>query len=80
MAAKTNTHEEKVSVFVPKISGEDQTFFVGINGKNWLIPRGRYVEVPKHVAEIVNQHNRMTQMADDHRIARQKQNDVIQGV
>ena len=63
--AKINSEME--TVFVPKQSGEDPTLVVGLNGKNYLIPRGKHTEVPKDVAAIIHQYERATEAADAYR-------------
>ena len=40
-----------------------EPLFVGINGRTWMIPRGKEVELPKYVADFVEQ-----QMKDEARI------------
>ena len=50
--ANTNPMKEMVDIFIPIVSGEDNTVFVGLNGKAWQIPRGKKVQVPKPVADI----------------------------
>lgn len=58
-AEKTiNPMDEKEVVFIPKVSGEDENVWVGLNGKSWSIPRGKKTEVPKPVAEILYQSER----------------------
>ncbi len=44
--------EEKVDLFVPRGSAnDDPNLFIGINGVNYLLPRGQTSRVPKFVAE-----------------------------
>lgn len=50
--------KEKVTVFVQMVSGEESSLFVAVNGKAWQIPRGKHVEVPKPVAEIIERSQR----------------------
>lgn len=67
--AKANAPEnapEKVSIFVPKVPGEDPILWVGLNGRSWSIPRGKRVEVPAAVADIVRQYEENTQIADEY--------------
>ena len=40
-----------------------EPLYVGINGKNWMIPRGKPVDLPKYVAEFIE-----NQMKDETRI------------
>lgn len=64
MAARQNTaavpaggpaaKPEKVKITFPKIRGDkDQTIFVGVNDENYLIQRGKEVEVPAYVVEVI---------------------------
>lgn len=54
MATKTNATEaapQRVKVTIPRArKGEDPNFFVGINGVNYIMPKGQTVEVPPEVA------------------------------
>lgn len=54
MATKTTTATEapqRVKVTIPRArKGEDPNFFVGINGVNYIMPKGETVEVPPEVA------------------------------
>lgn len=45
------TEEEMVDLFVERDSSdENPNCFIGINGKNYLMPRGKVSRVPKSVA------------------------------
>lgn len=79
MATVKNSNAEMVSVYVPKISGEDPTLFVGLNGKSWSIPRGKRVEVPIDVARIVEESEKNAQIADEFSDEKRKDMDVIHG-
>lgn len=50
-------YEEKEYVKI-KLFKDDYRYkrplYVSINGKNWLIPRGKEVEVPKYVADFID--------------------------
>lgn len=39
----------------PPRTGEDPNYHIGINGKNWLLPRGKTSMVPRYVADAFNQ-------------------------
>lgn len=56
---------EMQSVFLPRISGEENTVFVGLNGRSWQIPRGKKVDVPVYVARVLEEaeHNARTASA-----------------
>lgn len=46
---------EMVRIFVPRDNSEEiQNLFIGVNGVNYLLPRGQYSEVPKFVADEYN--------------------------
>lgn len=53
--------QPKVSIFIPFEQGENPTMaaklpqIVNIKGYQFTIPRGRYVEVPKQVAEMIQE-------------------------
>lgn len=49
---------DKVKIRIPKLSQkEEPNLFVGINGVNYLIPRGKEVEVPQFVADEIERSN-----------------------
>lgn len=53
----------KTKITVPRArKGEPEDLFVGINGVNYLIPKGKAVEVPDFVAAEV----RRSQAAEDY--------------
>ena len=54
MAKRSTGTTERVSVTLPRArEGEDKTFFVSVNGVNYLIPKGRTSDVPDFVAEEI---------------------------
>ena len=54
-------------VFIPRIPNEkDQAdMFVSVNGKNYLIQRGKRVRVPANVKEVIDASVRKAQAADE---------------
>ena len=62
---KTNAkiQQETETVFLPRISGEENTVFVGVNGRSWQIPRGQKVEVPARVARVLDEADRNARIA-----------------
>lgn len=51
---KTETSEKLVTVRLPRAAeGEEKYVFVGVNGQGWRIERGKAVEVPACVAEVL---------------------------
>lgn len=75
----TDPMEVMVPVFLPKIPGDDETVFVGLNGKAWLIPRGKRFEVPKPVAEILFQSDEFKAAADEHSATEQQKMHTVFG-
>jgi len=55
--------QETETVFLPRISGEENTVFVGLNGRSWQIPRGKKVEVPACVARVLDESERNARIA-----------------
>lgn len=54
--------EAKVKVTLPRArDGEETEVFVGVNGQSWRIQRGKTVEVPACVAEVL----RNSELAED---------------
>ena len=53
--ADNATKEQRVMVKLPRLSGQNaiQEEFFSVNGRNYLIKRGEYVEVPKEVEEVI---------------------------
>lgn len=52
---KYDPWQHKVTVLLPKASDGDQNFvLVGINGKNYQVPRGKRVQVPKPVYDVLS--------------------------
>lgn len=58
--------EELVELYVPKGSPKDDpNLFVGINGKNWLLPRGKKSMVPPEVKYEVERAQRAQDAFDE---------------
>ena len=58
MATKKTT-SDRVTITLPRArAGEPQDMLVGINGNNYLIPRGKPCEVPVEVAEEIERARR----------------------
>lgn len=53
---KKETYEDRVTVLLPRARpGEEETLFVGVNGKGYRIRKGVSVSVPRAVAEVLEQ-------------------------
>lgn len=65
--------ENRVKVFVPKgYANEEPNLFVGINGKGYLLPRGKYSEVPPEVAHEIERSLAAQDAADENAAAMQE--------
>ena len=55
--------EERIEIFIPRGSDrEDPNLFVGINGVNYLLPRGRKSMVPEAVAQEIERSGRAVEL------------------
>jgi hypothetical protein len=51
---KTTKTEDREDIFIPRAgSMEDPNLFVGINGRNFILPKGQTSNVPKYVADEI---------------------------
>lgn len=42
----------KVDLYIPRTgTHEEKQVVIGINGKNWVVPKGKHVRVPQFVAD-----------------------------
>lgn len=50
-----NAETKRVQVRLPRLNGQNaiQEEFFSVNGKNYIIKRGEYVDVPEEVAEVI---------------------------
>ena len=57
---------KKVTVNLPRARGsEPKELFVGINGVNYLVPKGKPVDVPDFVAAEIERAEKATQFMDE---------------
>ena len=50
--ATTTNKEEYVDLFIPKgYANDEPNFFISVNGKNYLLPKGKTSKVPACVKE-----------------------------
>lgn len=60
-----NPGQEMVELFVERDTSDENTnLVIGINGKNWVLPRGEYSKVPRFVAEEYERAKRAQYKAD----------------
>ena len=67
MATENTTAKEKyVDLFVPKgFANEDPNEFISINGKNYVLPRGKTSKVPACVKEEYDRSVRAQEKQDE---------------
>ena len=59
--------DDRVEVFIPKgYAGDEPNLFVSVNGKNYLLPRGKKSRVPAHVAYEINRAIKAQEILDQH--------------
>lgn len=64
---KDEAKEERVRVFVPYIEGEDPEVTVWVNDEITKFKKGYQVEVPKNVAEVLENSNQLQMVAMENR-------------
>jgi hypothetical protein len=64
-APETDVWAETKEVFLPKAGVNEQKFeFVGVNGRTFQVPRGKRVEVPLPVYEVLENARLQTESAE----------------
>ncbi len=60
-----NAEAKRVQVKLPKLSGQNavQEEFFSVNGRNYIIKRGEYVDVPVEVAEVIRNNEQAEEYA-----------------
>ena len=72
MATETQNKQDTVEVFIERASGnDDPNLLVGINGVNYILPKGQTSKVPKFVADEIKR-SRKAQLAQDKNIDQMK--------
>lgn len=63
---KIENKEEKRRIYVDRdTSDNDPNMYVAINGRSFLLPRGKYVEVPVYVADFIESCKRAQHRYDE---------------
>lgn len=67
MATENTTAKEKyVDLFVEKgFANEDPNYFISINGKNFILPRGKTSKVPAYVKDEYDRARRAEEKQDE---------------
>lgn len=63
-----NPWMEKVSIQIPRGAGKDDTQFVCVNGRTFLVPKGRTVQVPLPVAEVLENADYAKRVSEERKI------------
>ncbi len=62
---------KRVEVYIPRAGAhEDPNFFVSVNGKNYLLPKGQTSAVPPEVKEEIERSMRAQNLMDENIDAR----------
>ena len=66
--ADNATKSKRVTVTLPRLHGQNaiQEEFFSVNGKNYIIERGKEVEIPEEVAEVIRNANKAEEYAMDY--------------
>lgn len=65
VAPPADPAQEIVEIFIERDpSDENPNMVIGINGKNWVMPRGEVAQVPKFVADEYNRARQAQYKAD----------------
>ena len=52
MATENTNKDSRVELFIPKgYANDDPNYFISVNGKNFILPRGKTSSVPAYVKE-----------------------------
>ena len=63
---KPEKTDNRVEIFVPKGYGnDDPNYFISVNGKNYLLPKGKKSKVPPEIAEEFERAQRAQQRQDE---------------
>ena len=60
------TAKDRVDIFIPKgYANDEPNLFVGINGVNYILPKGKTSSVPAHVAEEIKRSLKAQERQDE---------------
>lgn len=59
--------ELRVEVFIPKgYANDEPNLFVGVNGKTFILPKGKKSVVPQYVADEIERSRKAEETLDEH--------------
>lgn len=62
----TTTKNAREDIFIPKgYANDDPNLFVSVNGKNYILPKGKTSKVPVHVAEEIKRSLKAQEIQDE---------------
>ena len=65
--AAVPAQEEKVEIFVPKgYANDEPNLLIGVNGVNYVLPKGKASKVPKHIAAEFYRSQKAQMKLDEH--------------
>ena len=65
--AEADTADERVEIFVPKgYANDEPNLMIGVNGVNYLLPKGKTSKVPKEIAEEFYRSQKAQEALDKH--------------
>jgi hypothetical protein len=60
--------EKKVKIHIPRgASNEDPNFYIKVNGKRYVLPKGKDHMVPEHIAYEYERSKRAAEIQDENR-------------
>lgn len=63
----TTKKDDRVEVFIPKgNAGDEPNLFVSVNGKGFLLPRGKKSMVPQYIADEIDRSRKAEDIMDEH--------------
>lgn len=66
MAETKTTHEELVDLHIPKgLANDDPNEYIAINGKRWVLPKGKTSKVPQYVKDQWDRSLRAQEVLDE---------------
>lgn len=68
MANETKTpKDDKVEIFIPKgYANDEPNLIIGVNGVNYVLPKGKTSKVPKHIAAEFYRSQKAQETQDKH--------------
>ena len=62
----TTKKDDRVEIFIPKGNiNDDPNLFIGINGKNFILPKGKKSMVPKYVYDEIERSRKAEDAMDE---------------